>query len=207
VAFVLALALVSWIVRFWYPVDKWVPLLFVMPAEPAHLPQYVSLFALGVMAYRGDWLRRMPTGAGMTWLAVGLIAAAGVFTVEALGRWNDVIASGGPNWPSLVRSTWEAVICAGLAVGLTTLLRNVFHRTRRLLASMAATSYAAYILHVYVVVALQAAAEGLEVPAMVKFALVAFLGVVLAFGIGHVSRRMPGARVILGTASVRPAKE
>ena len=116
VGFVVALALLTWIVRLWYPVDKWVPLLYVLAGEPAKMPQYISLFAVGVMAYRGDWLRRMPTKAGMIWLGVGLLAAAGIFVLQALGQWN-LLGSGGLNWPSLVRSTWEAVICVGLSGG------------------------------------------------------------------------------------------
>jgi hypothetical protein len=85
-AFVVCLALITWIVRLWYLVDEWVPLLFVFSAEPANLPQYVSLFVLGAVAYRGDWLRRMPTRVGAVWLGVGLLAATSVFTLQALGR-------------------------------------------------------------------------------------------------------------------------
>jgi hypothetical protein len=83
---VVCLALITWIVRLWYLVDEWVPLLFVFSAEPANLPQYVSLFVLGAVAYRGDWLRRMPTRVGAVWLGVGLLAATSVFTLQALGR-------------------------------------------------------------------------------------------------------------------------
>ncbi len=196
--FVVALALLTWIVRLWYPVDKWVPLAYVLAAEPAKMPQYISLFAVGVMAYRGDWLRRMPTRAGMIWLGAGLLAAAGIFVLQALGQWN-LIGGGGLNWPSLVRSTWEAVICAGLSVGLIVLFREMFHRPRRLLAAMAAASYAAYIIHIYIIVGLQAGIEGVNLPAVVKFALVAVAGIILAFGIGHLSRKVPGLRVVLGT--------
>src|SRR6516164_8727040 len=73
VGFVLALALVIWIVRIRYAVDVWVPFLWIMPAEPARLPQYIALFTVGVLAFRGDWLLRMPTKNGVIWLGVGLI--------------------------------------------------------------------------------------------------------------------------------------
>jgi glucans biosynthesis protein C len=59
VGFVFALSLATWIVRAKYPVDKWVPLLWIMPAEPAHLPQYLALFTAGIAAYRGDWFHAM----------------------------------------------------------------------------------------------------------------------------------------------------
>lgn len=206
VAFVIALALVNWVVRWWYPVDEWVPLFFLLAAEPANLAQYVSLFAVGVMAYRGDWLRRIPTRVGMIWLGVGLSASLGVFALEASGKWLDLVRTGGVDARSLLRATLEAMIAAGLSVGLVVLFREVFHRPRRLLTAMATASYAAYILHVWIVTGLQAGILGVDLSAFVKFALVAVLGVCLSFGVGHLSRKVPGLRVILGTTPDRRDK-
>jgi peptidoglycan/LPS O-acetylase OafA/YrhL len=198
--FVIVVALITWIVRVWYPVDKWVPLLWVVTAEPAHLPQYVALFASGVAAYHGEWLRRIPTTVGMVWLAVGLIAAAGVYVAHAVGR-DNLMVGGGLSWSSLVYSTWEMVISAGLVVGLIVLFREVFHRPHRLFVTVASASFGAYILHPAIVVALQAGIQGLVLPAVVRFALVAILGTVLAFGVTYLISNVPGLRVILGTTS------
>jgi peptidoglycan/LPS O-acetylase OafA/YrhL len=206
VGFVVGLALVTFVVRGWYPIDEWVPLFFVVAAEPAHLPQYLSLFTLGVIAYRGDWLRRLPTRVGMVWLSVGLVASAGHWALLLLAPDSDVTAGGGFIWQSLLYSTWESVICAGMVVGLIVLFRQVFRRTNRVLVAMAAASYAAYIIHFMIVVFLQAGIEGLDLPALIKFGLVAILGVYLAFGIGHLSRRVPGLRMILGTTPTKPVE-
>jgi len=197
--FVLALALSTWVIRIWYPVGKWVPLLFVLPAEPAHLPEYVAMFALGIMACRGDWFRRMPARTGMTWLGIGLAAAGGVFAAQAFGWWNDLMAAGGLNWPSLARSTCEALICAGLSIGLIVIFRRAFRQPGRLLTTLAAASYAAYILHLYIVISLQNLIKEAALPAAAKFAVVAVLGIVFSFGLALLSRRIPGLRVILGT--------
>ncbi len=199
VGFVVGLAVVTWIVRFWYPVDEWVPLLFVLAAEPASMTQYLSLFALGIVAYRNDWPRRMPTRTGIVWLGVGLLSAGAVYALGALGHWNDVLAIGGVDWRSLVRASLEALVCAGLSVGLVVLFREIFRRPLRLLSAMANASYAAYILHIWVVVGLQVAVLGVELPPLVKFALVAVLGTTLTFGLAHLSRGVPGLRVVLGT--------
>jgi peptidoglycan/LPS O-acetylase OafA/YrhL len=198
-SFVLALSLVTWVVRVAYPVDKWVPLFWLVPAEPAHLPSYVTLFALGTAAYRGDWLRRIPARVGMTWLGVGLVASAGAYVVYGLGSWDDLIAPGGLDLRSLVFSAWESLLCVSMTVGLVVFFRETFHRENRPLAAMAKDSYAAYMLHLAIVVALQAAIAGLHLPPLVKLALVAVLGVALAFGVAHLSRKVPGVRVILGT--------
>ena len=206
VGFVVVLALATWVVRWWYPIDVWVPLFFVVAAEPAHLPQYVFLFALGVIAYRGDWLRTLSTKTGMIWLAIGFGAAASIYVVRlgASDRWGDIYAGGAFGWQSLLASSWEALVCVGMCLGLIVVFRQVFHRTNRLLVAMAAASYAAYILHLMIVVGLQAGMEGLELPALAKFGSVFAFGVLIAFGIGHLSRRVPGVRTVLGTAPSKP---
>lgn len=201
-AFVLGLGLVTWVVRWWYPIDEWVPLMFVVATEPAHLPQYVSLFALGVLAYRGEWLRRLPTTVAAIWASTGLVAVVGIVAMRSFApmRWSDVVALGGFNGPSLVYSMWEALICVGLSVGLIVVFRTVVRRSTTLLTSMAAASYAAYILHLTFVIGLQVGISGLDLPASVKFGFVTVFGVLLAFLAGHLSQRVPGLRVVLGTA-------
>jgi glucan biosynthesis protein C len=59
--FALGLGLVTWVVRIWYPIDRWVTIL-LMPVEIAHLPQYIILFVIGIIAYRptGSWGYPMP---------------------------------------------------------------------------------------------------------------------------------------------------
>jgi peptidoglycan/LPS O-acetylase OafA/YrhL len=208
VSFVIALALVTWLVRGWYAIDEWVPLFFVLAAEPAHLPQYVSLFVIGVVAYRGDWLRRFSARTGMVWLSVGLAASTGFYTVLSLDlAWAEGWSAGGFTWRSLLFSTWEALICAGMCVGLVVAFRTVFHQTSPLLKALGAASYAAYILHVTFVVGLQAGLEEVDVSASVKFGVVAIAGLLLSFGAGHASRYVPGLRAILGTGSKEPKRD
>ena len=43
--------------------------------EPAHLPQYASLFVIGLLAGRGRWIDTMPRRRGLAWLAVGVFLA------------------------------------------------------------------------------------------------------------------------------------
>src|SRR5262249_4810428 len=71
-AYTLALAAVTFLVRIAFPIDRWVNLAPFVRAEVAHLPQYVSLFVLGIVAERHDWLRQLPSRTGMTWLVIGL---------------------------------------------------------------------------------------------------------------------------------------
>jgi glucans biosynthesis protein C len=204
-SFMVVLALITWFVRIWYPVDKWVPFLWIMPAEPAHLPQYVAFFVAGTIAYRGDWFRRMPTAAGLIWLIVGGIASGGVYVAYALGPWSELMAVGGSGLPSLVRSSWETVIAVGLSVGLIIAFRELFDHSNRLLKRMAAASFGAYILHPAIVVALQAVMTDVLLVAFSKFTVVSLLGTVAAFAVADAVGRVPGIRAVLGATARREA--
>jgi glucan biosynthesis protein C len=208
IGFVVVLALITWVVRWWFPIDEWIPLFNILATEPAHLPQYVILFTLGVLAYRGDWLRQLLTSTGMIWLGIGLVAAGALYAVNlgAPDVWNDIVELGGRNRQSLLYSTWEAVICAGLSVGLIVLFRRVFRRTNRFFATLAVASLAAYILHWLIVVGIQSAIVDIDLPALAKFALVTAVGATLTLGLAYLFLKVPGVRVILGSAPKKTAK-
>ena len=193
--YVLVLTMVTAVVRIWYPIDRWATLL-VFPAEIAHLPQYASLFVIGMMAYRGDWLRRLPTATGMTWLWIGLTAAVGRYVYSLLGGWEWlplILTNSGVFW-----SLWEALICVGLCVGLLVLFREWDNgQTGKPLLLMAGAAYAAYIVHLLVVIGIQFGLDAVALTPFTKFVLVALLGTILSFGIGHLARQLPGAKKIL----------
>ncbi|MBE9139200.1 acyltransferase family protein [Nodosilinea sp. LEGE 07088] len=97
----LGLSIITFLVRINYPIDRWIDVLGVLPTEMAHLPQYVSLFVLGIMAYRQNWVGRMPISRGLIWLGVGL-GAGFLRYLYSLSRTKfalpDLIAGGGFDW-------------------------------------------------------------------------------------------------------------
>jgi len=193
--YVLVLTIITAVVRIWYPIDRWATLL-VFPAEIAHLPQYVSLFVIGIMAYRGDWLRRLPTATGMAWLWIGLTATVGRYAYSLQGGWEWlplILTTSGLFW-----SLWESLICVGLCVGLLVLFRERDNgQSGKLLLLMAGAAYAAYIIHLLVVIGIQFGLDAVALTPFAKFLLVALLGTILSFGIGHLARQLPGAKKIL----------
>ena len=61
-SFVVALALITWLVRIWYPVDKWVPFLWLISAVPICLNTWrSSLLAWSRIAATGSVKCRRPT--------------------------------------------------------------------------------------------------------------------------------------------------
>jgi len=60
VAFALVLGFVSGVVRIWYPVDDWSYILGFLKVAWADVPRDLSLFVLGAVAYRQQWVTRLP---------------------------------------------------------------------------------------------------------------------------------------------------
>jgi len=177
-AFALALAVASAVIRIWYPIDRWVNLLGFMRVALADVPRDLSFFIIGAVAYRHDWFLRFPTGAGRVWLGVGVVAAASWYAY-ALGLRQVFPVSGMAM--GVVYPIWEALLCCGMCIGLLVLFREKVDLQGRLLSAMARNQYAAYVVHVSVLILIQYAVAGIHWPPLVKFALVVLVGVPLTF--------------------------
>jgi len=199
--YVLGLAVATFVVRIAFPIDRWVYLAPFIRAEVAHVPQYLSLFILGIVAYGRDWLSQLPTKTGMTWLKIGLAAAALPYAVTMLRELGVIdlhlFAGGGLSLSALMWSTVEACICVGLCVGLLTLFRERVNHQGRLSRSLAASSYAVYVTHFFLVVALQMAFAASDLGPLTKFGVVTLLALPLCFGLAMVLRKLPGMRRVL----------
>lgn len=184
--YAVALALVGVLVRAPYPQDAWVRILWLIPAEPAHLPQYVSLFVIGIVAGRGAWFTTVSTGLCIRWFAVGVVAFLLALTVYAAGDSLPAFVN--------VRVVWgffEAFVCVGMILGLTALFRARLASPGPWLARLDANVYGVYLIHVLVLVALQNAILGLDWPATMKFAVVTLAGLAASFTIVAALRRIP----------------
>jgi surface polysaccharide O-acyltransferase-like enzyme len=190
VGYALALAAVTFLVRIDYPINRWVVLFGFMPAEVAHLPQYASMFALGILASRGQWLSKLPTRTGMVWLAIG-VALAILRYVQPIGT------DGGLTPGALTKSVWESFVCVGLSIGLLVLFREYVATPNRVLRMAAPNAYGVYLIHLFVVLPVQLAVLGLAVAPLLKFALVAAVAAPASFGLVALLRKLPGLREVL----------
>jgi len=59
ILFIIFLSIITFVVRVWYPTDHWSGFLFIIQTEYAHVPQYVTMFILGIIAYRRNWLTNL----------------------------------------------------------------------------------------------------------------------------------------------------
>lgn len=187
-AYALGLAGVSYLVRLSWPIDRWLGFLGFIQMEPAHLPQYASLFFLGFLAYRQNWALTMPTARGQRWLLIG-IAAVLIGAAFRFGLLPGGLKSAG--------TFLEAFVATGLSVGLITLFRERWNRTGPLPAALTNAAYGAYLIHFPVVVACQYAAGLLPAGPFLRFLTAGAAAVFLSFTLAHQLRKIPGATRIL----------
>jgi len=179
VLFALALAVVSGVVRIWYPIDRWIGFLGFIQVAFADVPRDLSFFLLGILAYRRQWFLGMPTRMGLVWLAVGLGASV-VWYVFSLGHLWRVFHITRESMV-FIYPVWEALLCCGMCIGLIVLFREALNVQGRWGRTMAANQYAAYLFHVPVVILVQLAVAGAVLSPFTKFVLVTAVGVPLTF--------------------------
>jgi glucan biosynthesis protein C len=182
----IGLALATAIVKTWYDTDEWVYLFGYIRIAPADVPRDLGLFLIGTLAYRKDWVTHFPSRAGRVWLTVGL-ALAGLWYVYALWL-ADVLVFSDAVW-GLLLPLWESLLCFGMCIGLTVVFRDRVNSQSPLAREMAQSTYAAYMLHVFVAILFQFLALGLAAPPLLKFFLVSLVTIPVSFALASLIRR------------------
>jgi peptidoglycan/LPS O-acetylase OafA/YrhL len=188
--YVIALAVVDVLIRFPFPQDRWIDVLWLIPSEIAHLPQYASMFVIGIVAGRGRWFETIGAGLGIRWFALAVVA------VVLAGVAMDNQAA----LPIPFQNVWgvfEAFICVGAILGLTVLFRRFCSQGGALLSFLEANVYGVYLIHWFLVIGIQMAILGVAWSASAKFVFVTVVGVALSFALSALLRTIPGvARVV-----------
>ena len=190
IIYITVLGLITHLMRtsWGFPMNRWILFLGCIQIEPAHIPQYLSLLVLGILAYRCGFLESLTAPRNMLWLVPGL----GIYIISIL----QIIGMGRQS----VRFLWEyreALLCVGVCIGLLALFRTFFNRTGRIVRILAENAYGTYIIHVPVVVALQYAFDPVQAGAFTLFVVVSVLSVIGSFLASFLLRLIPGVKRVL----------
>jgi glucan biosynthesis protein C len=191
VAFVLALALSSYLIRIVWPLGTYV---LSFPTL-AYLPQYLSFFVLGTVAFRRDWLRTIPASMGKVGLAMALGATLILFPLALLGGGANFL--GGEHWQSAAYALWDSTFAVGWSLALITFFRAYLNRQGRLGTFLSRHSYTVFITHAPLITFLAIALRYIQLERLLKFALVAVIAVPLCFAAAFLVRKIPLASRIL----------
>ena len=188
----LAVALVmgvgGYFIRQVSPQDNWIWVLGFIHIEPAHYLQYVIMFVLGVLAYRGQWLTEIKNRTGAISLLIGSALAIGDY-VRNDGEWNNFVYQ----WFGI----YESLLCVFFSVGLLWLFREFVNGTNAFQNWCSQQAYGAYIVHLFVLLAVQNMTDSLVLPGIVKFLIIGSVASIISFVITYLLRLIPGVKKVL----------
>ena len=194
--YIAGLTLVNFLIRIWLPIGWTFQLLnFQFP----FFPEYISLFILGIIAYRRGWFTSVPATMGKVWLWIAVIDLV-LFPVMAIGGGainHMAYFEGGFHWQSLAYALWEAILCVSLCTGLLVLFRQRFSRQGSLGRFLSANAYTVYIIHPLVIVALAYSLHAITLFPLLKYAIAVVIAVPCCFALSALVRVIPFAKRIL----------
>jgi len=170
----------------------------------AYLPQYLSLFVLGIIAYRRGWLQALPRSMGRAGFVAAGVATVTLFALAFLGLLRALqmgspqpSAFGYGTWQSAVYALWDSIFAVGMLVGVIPLFRRCFDGQGGLGRFLSRQGYTVFVIHVLVVVFVAYALRGVELTALLKFGLAAVIVLPLSFALAYLVRSIPGLSRVL----------
>ena len=190
VAFTVLIAIVSFIVRLWFPSD-WVfsPLAF----QFADFPQYIALFIAGLIAYRRNWLTRMPDDVGRRWLVIAFVMN---LLYPVVGKLTGAFADetpflGGWHWQALLAAMLVSFLGMAMVISVIYVFRRYLDRQEPLSLFLSRNAYTAYLIHEPILTFVALFAMGLMLHPLLKFGFLALITVPIIFGLSSLIRKLP----------------
>ena len=198
ILFVLALSTTTFIVRIWLPLGwNFKPLNFQFP----FFTQYICMFIVGIIAYRRNWLTRIPDSMGKFWLGAAIIFILIFFPALLLlaGASSDDLSpfTGGLHWQCFALVVWEQFTGVAMIITSLFLFRKYFNQQGNISKAASASAYTAYIIHAPVIILVAIAIRNISLYPLLKFPLAVIIAVPLCFALANVIRKLPLARGIL----------
>jgi fucose 4-O-acetylase-like acetyltransferase len=194
-SFTLALAAVTFAFRLIVPLGYTLPILNL--PTPAYLPQYVGLFAVGLVAARRDWLRSIPDWMGWTGLAISAVATVVLFLPALALGGKSVSWVGGMHWQAAAYALWDSTLAVGMFLGMLVIFRRWANRAGALWSELSRNQYAVYVLHAPLVVGLTVVLVGVPMHPLLRLLLAIAIGLPLCFTVAGLVRRIPAVDRVL----------
>jgi glucans biosynthesis protein C len=199
--FGLLMALLMFGVSQFNPLVSSLTLLGAITFLVSFMPQYILMYVAGLLAYRNDWLSRLPAASlrFWGWLAAGLTLFLPVFTFLSGAVDGDPnILFTGLTWQCLVMNLWIGLACVAYSLTIMLWLRQSKVANSPLLKTAGGNTFTVYLIHPLVLVPLTTLVMSvLAIAPLVKFVIASAITVTICYGLASLLRRIPGAKSIL----------
>ncbi len=166
-----------------------------------YFSSYIFLFALGITAWRYDWLRqltwknaRLPILRSILFWAGMLVASYVAAAQNGAGKSNF---SGGISWTAIFYAFWEPFVAWGFIPAWLLLFRKWQNQPSNLWSWLGRRAYAVYIIHPVILVLISLLLHDWVAPALIKFVVTGSLSIVACWLISDPLVRIPGIRRVI----------
>jgi len=173
----------------------------VFGLQLGYFASYIFLFAVGIAAWRFDWLRQLGWKHARPWVIGLLISWPAMPVAIAVARATNGVGksnfSGGLSWTAIVYALWEPFVAWGLISAWLLVFREHMNQPSALWAWLNRRAYAVYIVHPPVLVGIALLLHGWVAPALVKFGVVGLLACAATWLAADPLVRLPGVRSVV----------
>jgi len=173
----------------------------VIGLQLGYFSSYIFLFALGVAAWRYEWLRQLSWHNAWPWLATLVVAwpfmpVGIVVALKTFGP-DKVNFSGGLTWPAILYAFWEPFVAWGLIAAYVLIFRQRLNQPSALWDWLGRRAYAVYIIHPVILVGVSLLMRTWSAPALAKWGVVGLLSCVVCWLVADPLVRLPGLRKVI----------
>ena len=196
--FAIIIGIISYGVRIVFPVGR---VLEPLGFQLGHFPQYIAFFILGLVAARSKWLSAVDYKMGKRMLIVSLclifIGFPLFFVIQRSLNFPIEYFNVGGHWQSLWYAIWEQLVGFSLVTTLLCIGKFRWNNPSTFLSKLPRSTYAVYIFHPLVLIALSVSIHSWTLEPGLKFLIVGPLSVIGAFLLGALLVKMPGVNRII----------
>lgn len=196
VALIVLIAVFAFLIRIIQPIGT-----SVYNMQLCFFAQYIVLFIVGIIAYRSDLFAKISLVAGKRWLFAaivpGFIVWSAIMLLSGALEGNEGY-NGGFCWESAAYALWESFTAVAVCVGLIAIFREKCNTQGKLVKTLSDNSFAVYVFHAPIIIAVAQLFAPLGWPPILKFALLCVICLPLCFAATHfLFRRIPLLKKIL----------
>lgn len=166
-----------------------------------YFSSYIFLFAIGIAAWRHDWLRQLSWKNArrpiFRFILIWTAMPVATFLAAAHNGSGKSNFSGGLSWPAIFYAFWEPFVAWGLIAAWLLLFRKWQNQPSRTWAWLSRRAYAVYIIHPPILVGVTLLLHQWAAPALVKFGTAGFLTIAATWLLSDPLVRLPGLRRIV----------
>lgn len=173
----------------------------IIGLQLGYFAPYIFLFAIGIAAWRYDWIRQLQWKHARPWIITLIavwplmpISIAIAMRVFSPGKANF---GGGYSWPAIVYAFWDPFISWGLIAAWLLIARAYMNKPSALWSWLNRRAYAVYIIHPPVLVGISLLLHSFVAPAILKFAITGTLSCIATWLIADPLVRIPVIRRVV----------